>query len=404
MGTAEKLALALSLLLLASHAAGQAMNARIFGDVQDEDGNYLAGVSVTAVHVGSNAETKVITQGKGGSFRFLALAPGTYQVSFDADGYVPYVAAGINLVAEQSVNLHVKLKRSASFQAAPALPGAAAAVADAEAGEAWRQERFSVSLGGGANYMAAGDINDYYSRFYRRDPGGVLNGLESLNGGSEWSADLGFRVLKRLELGIGLGAIHGHRQGNDVTFARQGVPQAEYVMDVKMKTFPLQLSGRYLLYRKGGFTFSSQAALLYHFASFTMTTDRLAGLQYHAPMLLQSRIREHATARGLGAALGGHGEVSLDGTVRFFIDLFARFSPLRGFSGERVVRLRSDPEESVVTGGTLWFYEYYDAAAGRWLWDLSVGEKPTGPGVRHVSQGKVDFSGIVFRAGLVFRF
>jgi len=404
VGFANKMLFAALLLLLASHAAGQTMNARIFGDVQDEDGGYLAGVTVTAVHVGSNAEMKAITQGKGGSFRFLALPPGIYQVSFDLEGYVPYVAAGISLVAEQSVNLHVKLKRSASFKAAPALPSAARAAGDGEPGEAGRPERFSVALGGGAGYLAAGDINDYYRRFYRRNPGAVLNALDSLNGGSDWSAELGIRVRKRWELGVGLGLAHGHLKGNDVTFARQGSPQAQYMMEVKMKTFPLQLIGRYLLYEKGAFTFSSQASLLYHFASFHMSSDRLEADQIYGRMILLSRTREHATARGLGATLGGHGEVRLDGTIRFTIDLFARFSPLRGFSGKRVVLLRSDPERSEVTNGRLWFYEYYDPGAGRWLWDLSIGEKPTGGDVRHVSQGTVDFSGIVLRAGLVFRF
>jgi len=89
---------------------GQAVDAKIFGTVKDEGGDKLSGVEVTVTNIDRNAETKVIT-GKKGTFRFLALPPGSYQVSFDLEGYQSYVAAGVHLFADQSVTLRITLKK-----------------------------------------------------------------------------------------------------------------------------------------------------------------------------------------------------------------------------------------------------------------------------------------------------
>jgi len=98
------------LVLLATFLPAQSTTAKILGKVENEDGKYLPGVEVTATHIESNAVTTTTT-GKKGSFRFLALPPGTYQVSFDLEGYQSHVVSGIRLSAEQSVTLRIKLKK-----------------------------------------------------------------------------------------------------------------------------------------------------------------------------------------------------------------------------------------------------------------------------------------------------
>jgi hypothetical protein len=95
---------------LAVCLGGQAVDAKIFGTVSEEDGEKLSGVEVTVTNIDRNVETKATT-GKKGTFRFLALPPGSYQVSFDLEGYQSYVAAGVRLYADQSVTLRVKLKK-----------------------------------------------------------------------------------------------------------------------------------------------------------------------------------------------------------------------------------------------------------------------------------------------------
>ena len=111
MGNKNKLLVGFILLvLLAAFLAAQSTTAKILGKVKNEDSKYLPGVEVTATHIESNAVTTTTT-GKKGSFRFLALSPGTYQVSFDLEGYQSHVVSGIRLSAEQSVTLRIKLKK-----------------------------------------------------------------------------------------------------------------------------------------------------------------------------------------------------------------------------------------------------------------------------------------------------
>ena len=134
------------LLAAAGWLEGQALHARIDGYIQDEEGHSLSGVTVTVTNVVSNAETKVFSDKGSGGFCFLGLAPGTYQVSCDLEGYQSYVASGIRLSAGQSTTLRVKLKP---------LPGTEAPAAEdeslAEALGPWKKWQVELAIGGLAN-------------------------------------------------------------------------------------------------------------------------------------------------------------------------------------------------------------------------------------------------------------
>ncbi len=104
-------AAALLLLLGAAFLQGQRMTAKITGSVKDEGGLFLSGVKVTATNVHSNAVLSTVTAKKKGAFRFLALDPGGYQLTFELDGYEPIFMSGIQLNAEQSATLRIKLKK-----------------------------------------------------------------------------------------------------------------------------------------------------------------------------------------------------------------------------------------------------------------------------------------------------
>jgi hypothetical protein len=120
---------------------GQATSARIYGSVQNEKGEFLAGVEVTAINVASNAETKTRTSGDKGTFNFLGVAPGSYQVSFDVKGYYSYVAAGIQLSAGQSTTLRITMKRPPWVDgAAPGEEPKAESPADVGPFKAWQVE------------------------------------------------------------------------------------------------------------------------------------------------------------------------------------------------------------------------------------------------------------------------
>lgn len=99
------------LVLAAAFLHGQRMTAKITGCVKDEDGQYLSGVKVTATNIHSNAVLSTVTAKKKGAFRFLALDPGGYQLTFELDGFEPIFMSGIQLNAEQSATLRIKLKK-----------------------------------------------------------------------------------------------------------------------------------------------------------------------------------------------------------------------------------------------------------------------------------------------------
>ncbi|MBN2346907.1 MAG: carboxypeptidase regulatory-like domain-containing protein [Candidatus Aminicenantes bacterium] len=47
-----------------------------------------------------------------GKLRVLSLEPGFYQASFEKEGYQAFVTSGIQLSADQSATLHIKLKKA----------------------------------------------------------------------------------------------------------------------------------------------------------------------------------------------------------------------------------------------------------------------------------------------------
>jgi hypothetical protein len=111
MGNGNRVYVGLILLvLMAAFLSGQFITAKIVGNVKDENGKYLSKAEVTVTNINTNA-VMTTTTGKKGTFRLLGLPPGWYQVSFDLEGYQSYVASGIQLNAEQSVTLRIKLKK-----------------------------------------------------------------------------------------------------------------------------------------------------------------------------------------------------------------------------------------------------------------------------------------------------
>ncbi len=114
MKHSKQIALAIVLTLaVAAFLAAQATWAKITGNVKNEDGKYLSNVTVTVTNIKSNATTSVKTAKKKGAFRFPSLEPGFYQVSCDLEGYESKVVSGIQLSADQSATLQIKLRKIA---------------------------------------------------------------------------------------------------------------------------------------------------------------------------------------------------------------------------------------------------------------------------------------------------
>jgi hypothetical protein len=382
------------LFLWAAFLSGQGMNARIIGTVVDEDGAYLSGVVVTVIDVNSNAERTVMTENQEGRFRLLALPPGIYQVSFELDGYISYVASGIRLYAEQSVNLRIKLRKTESFKNAKIIS------ANPETGSPEDDEvnqeivlpkgRFSIHFSAGMNYLAVGDCNSYLTSFYRIFRS-VHKRFETFNSGVDLNAEIGYRISPRLEIAAGLGLVQDQMRNNvaaGYTYTTGWNIQA-FRIGFSVKTLPLQFVLRYWLGTSGVFSYAIQGGILFNFATWKMYRE--------------NNMNQNASARGLGFAVGGHGELKMDENVSFIIDLSGRYAPVQNFSGLRNI-YKTSYTDSGVQRGQVWFFEYYDSALGMWIWNLGIGGRPVGPGTRNVSSAKVDFSGLALKIGLLVRF
>lgn len=114
----------------------QAQIASVAGTVQDETGGVLPGVTVSA----ANEETGLLRTGftdDVGTFRLLALPPGTYTVTVELAGFTTEVRKGLVLAIDQTATLRLTL-RTAAIEETVTVVGASAIV------DVTRSEVFTV--------------------------------------------------------------------------------------------------------------------------------------------------------------------------------------------------------------------------------------------------------------------
>jgi len=357
-------------LVLPALLAGQATNARITGDVRNEDGDFLVGVEVTAVNVSSNAETKV-TSGDDGSFRFLALAPGIYQVSFDLEGYKSYVASGIQLSAEQSTTLHIKLEFLLGPDGAPIRPHmerpqAATTVRPAEGiGRKWQLE-----LAAGAIYGEPDDLNRFVSydgwlskeqaihylvsdQFFSLNIDGAFKGyLEPLGGGRPLTVRVRFFLSKVLSLAFGIGhfdhrRISTHARTIEVTHGWWDVigPQETFLVRNEFPDFRLGAKG---LFPHAGLQGSLFVGRRVRLAAFAHAGWTFAECSYASTRRMldgwtgQDRLYELAmSGKGNGFTLEGGAkiEVAVWRGLGIFVEALYQSCRLKNVTGERTASM-----------------------------------------------------------------
>jgi hypothetical protein len=105
----RRLVLCLALLVLTGATAwSQDFRGRINGTVTDNTGLVLPGVTVTATSP-ALIQPQVQVSGADGSFRFLALPPGVYEVSFELAGFQNVKREGIRVVINQTLTVDQQL-------------------------------------------------------------------------------------------------------------------------------------------------------------------------------------------------------------------------------------------------------------------------------------------------------
>ena len=94
--------------LLAAPAFAQQAG-QISGVVTDTTGAVIPGATVTAIEVATGLRQVTLTRGAG-EYRFLSLRPTRYEVTAEIDGFRTFRRTGVELLANQSLTLNVRLE------------------------------------------------------------------------------------------------------------------------------------------------------------------------------------------------------------------------------------------------------------------------------------------------------
>src|SRR5215470_10660177 len=101
--------LVVALAALSAYAQVDSSTATIRGTVMDQQGAAISGATVTATNPATGL-TKTAKSSGDGAYRIPALPPGTYQISFDAQGFSKEIAKGVELTVGQTMAYDIKLK------------------------------------------------------------------------------------------------------------------------------------------------------------------------------------------------------------------------------------------------------------------------------------------------------
>jgi len=97
------------LVLLVGSLAAQRPIGRIIGEVKDNEGTPLPGVTVEATSPKVIGKSSVITD-ENGIYRLLALPPATYTIKYDLPGFKPVVRQDIILRVEETITVNITLE------------------------------------------------------------------------------------------------------------------------------------------------------------------------------------------------------------------------------------------------------------------------------------------------------
>jgi hypothetical protein len=105
--------LAAAVLAATSFAQAQATGADLTGTVVDPNDAIVNGATVTARNVGTGF-TRTTTTGDDGTYKFINLPPGEFEISAEAANFKRVIISPIKLTVGQSAELKIKLEIGAS--------------------------------------------------------------------------------------------------------------------------------------------------------------------------------------------------------------------------------------------------------------------------------------------------
>jgi hypothetical protein len=99
----------LAFLAIGLPAAAQSTTGSIQGIVRDNQGGVIPGATVTLRNVETNA-TRSLATADDGSYRFLNMAIGNYELTAELSGFSRYVRSGLTLAVNQDAVVEVALR------------------------------------------------------------------------------------------------------------------------------------------------------------------------------------------------------------------------------------------------------------------------------------------------------
>jgi Ca-activated chloride channel family protein len=89
-------------------ANAYAQHGTIYGTVVLDDGSAVPGVAVTLT--GSNVNKITTITNEKGTYRFLNLSPGTYELRFELEGFITVVRKGLKVLAGKNVKVDIQME------------------------------------------------------------------------------------------------------------------------------------------------------------------------------------------------------------------------------------------------------------------------------------------------------
>jgi hypothetical protein len=99
----------LGILFMPAHAAAQAANGALLGNVRDESGGAVPGATITAIEVRTNISRTAISN-ETGNYAFTNLAPGVYRVDAELVGFRKFGREGVEVDVNTTVRVDIALK------------------------------------------------------------------------------------------------------------------------------------------------------------------------------------------------------------------------------------------------------------------------------------------------------
>src|SRR5262245_16447309 len=97
--------------LVPSVLSGQQTTAGVIaGQVRDETGAVLPGVTVEVASPALIEQARTVTTGDDGQYRIVDLRPGEYSVTFTLEGFGKYVRGSVQLTSGFTATVNVELK------------------------------------------------------------------------------------------------------------------------------------------------------------------------------------------------------------------------------------------------------------------------------------------------------